>query len=233
MNKNKVLKIVCLIVLFLIVFIMGYLLSYNVSRSDNNKNKNDNKTTKTTTKLEKKENNKNDLLSKILTNDVMFNAKVETDFVEVKEFYLRDYYISDYGFKPLKYTFIDMDLDGDDELVIVGDITNNKGDVIDGYNLVFNISGNMINCYEFSYRSMISLKNDSSYTVSGGESYTSILKIKSFNDLLDEIPVVEEALADESDGVYTVNSKEVTKEEFDKYFKEFNNKKDVSWINIK
>lgn len=227
---NKVLKIGLYIILCLLCFGLGYGISYTFAKNTPVKKQS---TKVTTTKKAETISKEERELGKVLTNEVKFNATRLAD-TEVGEYYLKEYTPEGMmGYKIEKYTYLDMDDNGTKELIIMGTETNNRGELLDGINLVFNYEGGVINCYLFSWRGLSDLRIDGSYAVSNGAESDGVMKIIKFGDLKDEEQVKEEELAIHEDGTYKIANKKVSEEEYTKFIKDRDNKKEPEWKEYK
>ena len=79
-------------------------------------------------------------------------------------------------------------------------------------------------------RSFVDLKEDGTFSGSGGASLTSYNRIESFNW---DIVIKEIAYYDDMEHKYRIDGNNVTEEEINNYIKEWNNKKSVEWIDYK
>ena len=120
---------------------------------------------------------------------------------------------------PEKYTFIDLDRDGKQELVVY--ITPDIG----GYT-VFHIYNDKVYGFDFGERQMVDLKTDGSFSQSEGAAYRSYVTL---NFEKEKYQIVEQVYANDIEKIYRVNGTLVTGENAKKYIDEFNNKPSASW----
>lgn len=121
---------------------------------------------------------------------------------------------------PQKYTFVDMDRDGMDELVVHVSPYNDRC-------LILRYSNEDIYGYIVNIRSMIEVKKDGTCLQSSGAAVQYIARI-SFDENAYEWLI--EAVEDNSRGIYQINGENVTPENAEDYFQKWENKSDVEWI---
>ncbi len=136
-------------------------------------------------------------------------------------------YLKDYKFSPTqttatvleKYTLVDFDRDGVEELVVY---TPPYG----GNYLVFHIQGNQVCGFVFGVRELTSLKTDGSFCQSGGAALHryATLRFKGSGYILQETVYVDDMKQE-----YTVNGEPISAERADALVREFENKPDVTW----
>ena len=227
---NRGLKIFLYVLLALLCFGLGYGVSYIASKNVMDK-KEENKVT--TTKKIETVSKEEKAFEKILNNEMQFNATRWAD-TKVEKYYLKEYTPEEsMGYVIDKYTYLDMDGNGTKELIIMGTITNNRNELLDGMNLVFNYENGDVNCYLFSWRGLSDLSTDGSYMVSGGASSSGIMRIKKFGDLKEEDQYEEEELAINEGDNYKLSGKIVSEEEYTNYLKDRDAKKEPEWKEYK
>ena len=119
-----------------------------------------------------------------------------------------------------KRTFVDLDSDGNNELVAL--TKSNYGAYI-----ILRHENNMVYVYTISIRSLNNLKEDGTFIGNNGSQSYAYMKL-SFNKNLYETKILAEV--NETENIYKINEKDVSKETFLDYENEFNNKKDCEWI---
>ena len=119
-----------------------------------------------------------------------------------------------------KTTFVDLDSDGNNELVAL--TKSNFGAYI-----ILRYENNMVYVYAISIRSLNNLKEDGTFIGNNGVQSYAYMKL-SFNKNLYETKILAEV--NETENIYKINEKDVSKETFLDYENEFNNKKDCEWI---
>lgn len=119
-----------------------------------------------------------------------------------------------------KRTFVDLDSDGNNELVAL--TKSNYGAYI-----ILRHENNMVYVYTINIRSLNNLKEDGTFIGNNGSQSYAYMKL-SFNKNLYESKILAEV--NETENIYKINEKDVSKETFLDYENEFNNKKDCKWI---
>ena len=119
-----------------------------------------------------------------------------------------------------KTTFVDLDSDGNNELVAL--TKSNYGAYI-----ILRHENNMVYVYTISIRSLNNLKEDGTFIGNNGSQSYTYMKL-SFNKNLYETKILAEV--NETENIYKINEKDVSKQTFLDYENEFNNKKDCEWI---
>ena len=119
-----------------------------------------------------------------------------------------------------KTTFVDLDSDGNNELVAL--TKSNYGAYI-----ILRYENNMVYVYTISIRSLNNLKEDGTFIGNNGSQSYAYMKL-SFNKNLYESKILAEV--NKTENIYKINEKDVSKETFLDYENEFNNKKDCEWI---
>lgn len=125
---------------------------------------------------------------------------------------------------PQKYTQVDFDGDGNDEMVLY--VTPDFG----AY-LVFHIYNGQVYGFEFTERALMDLKKDGSFMGSSGAGNTTYLAL-SFKDEKYELHELAYQYDMTEKKVYKINGKDVTAEEFDIFYEAFRNKPNVDWIEM-
>ena len=119
-----------------------------------------------------------------------------------------------------KTTFVDLDSDGNNELVAL--TKSNYGAYI-----ILRHENNMVYVYTISIRSLNNLKEDGTFIGNNGVQSYAYMKL-SFNKNLYESKILAEV--NKNENIYKINEKDVSKQTFLDYENEFNNKKDCEWI---
>ena len=119
-----------------------------------------------------------------------------------------------------KRTFVDLDSDGNNELVAL--TKSNYGAYI-----ILRHENNMVYVYTINIRSLNNLKEDGTFIGNNGSQSYAYMKL-SFNKNLYETKILAEV--NETENIYKINEKDVSKQTFLDYENEFNNKKDCKWI---
>lgn len=169
-----------------------------------------------------KEDSTKTLLTAVLNNEKTFiNEKGEA--VLLKDYALGkgELAIPLYA-DPTEYTFVDMDNNGTDELVI---------NVSTGYGayLVLCCNGFDIYGYEFGVRAFHQLKTDGSFIGSGGAASEYFCRL-SFED--NKANVIYTAVKDSNIGRFELDGKECSIQELNEYINDWNLKEDVKWVKI-
>lgn len=163
------------------------------------------------------ENDKNKVLIAVLNNDKTF---IDEDG---KAKYLFDYSINEtINAVPHEYTFVDFDGDDQDELVV-----NVSSDF--GIYLIFNFNGMDVFSHQVDARSLISLKTDGSFMISGGAGINHYCR--SIFEGSDR-HVWPECVKDSTSGEFLIDGENVSTEEINEFINDWNLKKDVEWITI-
>ena len=119
-----------------------------------------------------------------------------------------------------KTTFVDLDSDGNNELVAL--TKSNYGAYI-----ILRHENNMVYVYTINIRSLNNLKEDGTFIGNNGVQSYAYMKL-SFNKNSYESKILAEV--NETENIYKINEKDVSKQTFLDYENEFNNKKDCEWI---
>ena len=119
-----------------------------------------------------------------------------------------------------KRTFVDLDSDGNNELVAL--TKSNYGAYI-----ILRHENNMVYVYTINIRSLNNLKEDGTFIGNNGSQSYAYMKL-SFNKNLYETKILAEV--NETENIYKINEKDVSEQTFLDYENEFNNKKDCEWI---
>ena len=119
-----------------------------------------------------------------------------------------------------KTTFVDLDSDGNNELVAL--TKSNYGAYI-----ILRHENNMVYVYTISIRSLNNLKEDGTFIGNNGVQSYAYMKL-SFNKNLYETKILAEV--NKNENIYKINEKDVSEQTFLDYENEFNNKKDCEWI---
>lgn len=164
--------------------------------------------------------NKNDWkLFSVLKSEESFILK------EDKKVFLNDFH-SDFSenYTPSSYVFIDLDKDYFNELVVYANNGNSY--------LIFHNFDNNIYGYELPVRSFSDLKTDGTFMISQGALLNEFASI-SFDNYEYKIKTLAKAYyqASDSESVFEINNKSVSKDAIEKFTDEWIKKEDVSWIN--
>ena len=127
---------------------------------------------------------------------------------------------SDENIEIEKRTFVDLDSDGNNELVAL--TKSNYGAYI-----ILRHENNMVYVYTINIRSLNNLKEDGTFIGNNGSQSYTYMKL-SFNKNSYESKILAEV--NETENIYKINEKDVSKQTFLDYENEFNNKKDCEWI---
>lgn len=139
--------------------------------------------------------------------------------------YLKDYKISqvdDLTFDAEKYTVLDFDSDGTDELLVYG-----SSDF--GIYILLRVYDGKVYGYEFGERSLINVKQNGTFFQSeeAGINHFVCLVFDSNGYLLNEL-----AYGNDYDGIYRVAGADVSADEYMVFYDNWNKKPGVDWINI-
>ena len=127
---------------------------------------------------------------------------------------------SDENIEIEKTTFVDLDSDGNNELVAL--TKSNYGAYI-----ILRHENNMVYVYTISIRSLNNLKEDGTFIGNNGSQSYAYMKL-SFNKNSYESKILAEV--NKNENIYKINEKDVSEQTFLDYENEFNNKKDCKWI---
>ena len=136
----------------------------------------------------------------------------------------------DRGSVAEKYTLVDMDSDGTNEMVV--HLTGKQ----EGYLVFYYLEKyDILCCYEFSVRFMTTLKQDGSFVGSSGAGILHFNTLQIYDGLLTGYTVVETAYQNEmaKPAIYRLNGKEVTAESFAQFTQSFDSRADAVWTKIK
>ena len=136
----------------------------------------------------------------------------------------------DRGSVAEKYTLVDMDSDGTNEMVV--HLTGKQ----EGYLVFYYLEKyDILCCYEFSVRFMTTLKQDGSFVGSSGAGILHFNTLQIYDGLLTGYTVVETAYQNEMEkpAIYRLNGKEVTAESFAQFTQSFDSRADAVWTKIK
>lgn len=156
----------------------------------------------------------NDLLLEVLYNDKTFISE------SGETFYFLEY--KPYGsleIIPEKYTLLDLNGDGKDELVVY--INPDFGKY-----MVFRVYKNKVYGYVFWERALISLKQDGTFVQSGGAGLSAYARLKFEKD---KYRIIELAYIDDMTKQFRINDVETTQEKAKEFVQKFDNKPDVIW----
>lgn len=140
-----------------------------------------------------------------------------------EEVYLKDYkYGEEYYATPNKYTSVDFDGDGVNELVV--DISVNGG-----IYLVFHSDSAKTYGFLFYARELQCIKTDGSFMQSGGATVVCYCSMTFSGDTYE---ITETAVSDDYTGKLEIDGKECSVEEITAYAKNWQLKEDAEWIEI-
>jgi len=172
--------------------------------------------------LEKIDNSQKDIDNMLL--DVI-NNKIRFIDEKNQECFFKDYRITENEFaKADRYTFVDFDQNGYNELVVC---TTSKY----GYNMIFNydVLDKVIYGYVLGIRSLQNIKADGTYSASGGAGLNYYMQM-SFNKNI----LIKNTLAviDELSEINQIDGKNVSRNEVLEYIENWNKKVNCSWIEV-
>lgn len=126
-------------------------------------------------------------------------------------------------FLPLNYTFVDLDGDGTDELVV--------SETQQNFYLIlrFNAEDGKIYGYSLKTRAFIDVKTDGTFLQSSSAGINAVSKI-SFDGA--SLSISEMAFKNDVENVFEIDNKPVNKKNAEKYFTEWSAKKSSVWITI-
>lgn len=161
-----------------------------------------------------------ELLLLVIDNEESFITESNTETM-LKNYKMPN--IDDYNFIPLQYTYVDLDSDGTDELILSESKQN--------FYLVlhFNKENKKIYGYSLNVRSFINVKTNGTFMQSSGADINSINKI-SFNNT--KLIINEIAVKNDLENIFKINNQSVTKENADRYFTEWQTNENSVWISI-
>lgn len=213
--KNKILKFGILLLILLLSLVTFCGCGDDDSSDDEEENIENISNLKNHTEKQIVENkNEDDLYFKVLNNKLSYvnENNEKTLFSE----YMKNF--EGNTKTTVKYTLLDLDEDSKKEMVI-------WVETFDGFYLILNNESGTIYGFEDVLRGMLQIKEDGTYSASGGAQSNAILKCK-FN----KTERIVETLAEEDYGKYAINGKDVDNSEYSNYLEEFKNKKDVEFV---
>ena len=155
--------------------------------------------------------------------EVLYNKRPFVDEAGTEGF------LSDYKWKrqglpavPEKYTFVDMDGDDTNELVVY--VTPEFG-----FYLVFHIDNGNIYGYGFGVRTLINLKTDGTFADSAGAGIVGFYSVYFRGNKCES---VEKAFINDMEHLYRLNGTSATEEDAKAFSDAFYKKEDVTWMNI-
>ena len=176
---------------------------------------------------EKQNSEAKEILQKVLDKEQNFTLKslvfdkVTEENLEKFSFPTVDNAIN--TFLPKGYAYVDFDLDGIEELLIV--------DVRLKFFLILRYNNGNVNGYILENISLQEIKTDGSFLIVRYNSYTAVSRV-SFDGL--DCEVSNLAYKDVSANTYQLNQKSATRDEVEKYFDDWNeNTTKISWVTIK
>ncbi len=176
--------------------------------------------------IEKKNEEAKELLQKVLEKEEKFTYKCLV-FDKVTEESLEKFMFhtkssASNPFIPQGYTYVDLDSDGIEELLIV--------DMFLTYFLVLKYDDDSVNGYILEDISLHDIKTDGSFLIDRYKGYTTINRV-SFDGL--DYEVSDLAYKDDAANIYRLNQKSSTKEDVEEYFNDWNeNTVKISWETI-
>lgn len=157
--------------------------------------------------------------TKQLLLDVM-NSKEKFISEDNKEVFLKDFKIvENETAKVDKYTFVDMDEDGIEELVIY--TTSDYGAYV-----ILHYEGGKVYGYMIGVRSLENLKTDGSFMGSSGANSNEYSRM-TFNK--NSYTINTEAVYDTTNQIYKINGTNVSEEKAKEYAETWNKKQNVNW----
>lgn len=159
----------------------------------------------------KNQENPDDIYFKVLKNEISY---VNESNVKA---YFKDYVEAYNTNQSIKYSLFDLDGDSQNEMIILV-----SGEMY----LILNREENIVYGFEDVLRGMLSIKNDGTYSASGGAAISVIYKC-TFEKNKRNIQTLAEC--DTMYNKYILNEKSVSKAEFENYFKEFNSKPNIEF----
>ena len=132
-------------------------------------------------------------------------------------------YVDDLTAKAKEFTFIDIDRDGEREMVI--GITFDS-EYVDHYVILDHDGNGNIYGHLVGIRSLQTLKKDGTFNQTGGAGTNQIARLKLDKTKIEYIVLAENFY---TDSIYTIDGKDVTKKEIDTYYDQFYAKEDVDW----
>lgn len=212
-----------LIIILTLIFVFSFA-GCTAVKSDEKK---DDKNPSCVTESENQNAEAKEALQRVLENEQTFIAETrlfadETAECTLDKYHFQTYDNAHYVFVPEQYAFVDMDNDNTDELVILDAIMN--------YYLVLRYENQKVNGYRIDARSLIDLRTDGSFMISGGAGVNSIGNM-CFED--GECKVVNKAFANDYDREYFIDDKQTDQTTFKEYFDDwYENTTAVSWQKI-
>lgn len=171
-------------------------------------------TTSTSNTAQDTTNDTNQILLNVMNNKQKFIQE------DNKEVYLKDFKIVENQTAQVdKYTFVDMDKDGTEELVIY--TTSDYGAYI-----ILHYENNKVYGYMIGVRSLENLKTDGSFMASSGANSTEYLRI-TFNK--NTYTMETEAIYDETNKNYKINNETVSETKIKEYVTNWNKKENAKW----
>lgn len=215
MNKKR--KVFIIIAIIVVIIGLGFI----IWKSADNKEESDNITQSEPTELTQNNNtNQNTSTdSKQLLLDVM-NSKEKFIDEDKNEVYFKDFKIVEAQTAEVyEYTFVDMDKDGTEELVVL--TTSDYGAYV-----ILHFENNKAYGYMIGFRSLENLKTDGSFIGSNGADSNEYLRM-TFNK--NSYSIIKEAVYDGLENVYKINDNDVSQKEIEEYAENWNKKEDVIW----
>ena len=127
-----------------------------------------------------------------------------------------------YYAQPQKYSFVDFDNDGINELVV--DITTNRT-----YFMVFHIYEGNVYGFLFGCRSMQLVKKDGTFEQTGSADTNYYCKMQFAEG---RYSIINIAVSDSVEGVYEINGEICSQESVDAYIKNWKNRKNADWVDV-
>ena len=136
-----------------------------------------------------------------------------------------DYYVEDLIVRPKQFVYFDVDRDGEREMVV--GITLGS-EYVDHYVILDHDDGDIYG-HLLGMRSFQMLKKDGTFNQSSGAFTNQIALLKLDKTKIEFIVLAENFY---SEGIYTIDGKDVSKEEIDTYYNKFNAKEDCDWTDF-
>ena len=157
--------------------------------------------------------------------DILNNNTLLFDTNTNKKVFLQDY-LNDAGLTKSKYSFVDLDEDATEEMIIWLFRGTNE---YRGF-LILRINNDDVYAYELSYRNFYELKEDGTFMYSSSASDYGIGKINFVDATYTIIPIVYCKSTDGDHKThYYIDNSSISKKDFDNYIMEQNKKVATNW----
>lgn len=204
--KKKVIVILLILVVVITVFIFA------ISNKNTNENQNEDKNTKVSEIGERGKE------ISILEN--VLNSKKEFITNEEGKAFLKDF--TSYG-NVIKYAFVDMNIDGEDEMIV-------ELDGKDEMCILFHYDGSDVYGYAINRSRLSEIKTDGTYSTTETGAVSGVCQME-FDD--NEHQYIETKVASNDNGNYTLYGKVATQTEYDELISNQNSKQDIVWNDFK